>query len=1231
MKKARDMTRSMHFILLTVLLVTLAPASSRGQAADEIYSFAESLKKDHLYEAASQQFLKFAMENADDERAPRALENAVDCLIKIGSLEDAVRVLESLIDTYANDSRRCLNEVRLGRLYQKMKKYEDAEKTFSDLIAADPDCPQIAEAFLGKGESLLALARYGESVRVLRRLVATFKDSKVAPKAYYTLATAASGMGDEKGALEALKVLSERYPRHPLSAFASLEAGKTYLALGDSASALASFEHARAFREKAIYVPAVLHGAGILEGMHRYKEAYEWLAKLLDVEGLPDPRAVFEKAIEAAFHAGAYSEVESLVRRYAKSGLAFSPVMVYYRARAELASGRYEAALEHAAELENKSPESDKARFAPRVKGAALIALGRPREAIGEFRRFASAASDSSTKVAALGELAGAYADALHDSTRALEVMMEKLDVEKRRVAADLLGVAKFAEKSRDYRRASELYRETILTFPFSSEADWAERRLRYMDAFIVIDKNEALDRMEKVAREIVSLPGEEGLIRLAEARMDILKDFDGALSLVDKALKSSKNPDVTAHALYIKGACYEGKAARALAAGDTSAAEAAYKRAAKTWDSLAKRFRESSWAGRAAYEKIILGAQVTGKVDTLEIFDTLASYPTRSERAEILVLLGDYYMKAGRKGSAASGARYYRKALRMADGLDDPPGVRLKLADALVKQGDYKEALSLAKKALADERKRTHLRAAYIAAVSLRQLRKFEDAAALFVEVAEGDPYGEMGARAQLQAADCMYMQRKFKEAVRRYTAVLDRAPTRRLQWEATYRLALCWEKLDEVEEALELMKACIGSREGGKMRGRAYKHAIEMAKAVGDDAEVGSLLEKFVAEMGEGEAAPEREELLRWYLSHEAPDKALALAEDIVAHPPEEGAGTAKALHAMALYRVGRIEEGDAAREAARKAGAGGKLLWDALLEKAWYLYEQKLFKRSLSVAKRLDADCPGDARCDEALFLAAMDLFGSKAFERAGEYARRFFKEYPMSPLAPKLHLKLGNVLASRNQLAEAAVHYREAASLAADSSTTFDALKHEAIAYQKMSRWKDAAGAWRELLAKFPSSPFAPEASLNIARCMMEGGDLTKAVEAYHEALPTLDDQGKARAYYWSGECYRKMRNYKAAIAEFLKVPYLVPKEVLWGVTARLKAAECYASIERFDSAEKLYQAVIDKYGAGSDWGKAAVKGLEQVRKAAEAKKKRDEKNGQPDNPRGEGAQPQKHQR
>jgi tetratricopeptide (TPR) repeat protein len=219
------------------------------------------------------------------------------------------------------------------------------------------------------------------------------------------------------------------------------------------------------------------------------------------------------------------------------------------------------------------------------------------------------------------------------------------------------------------------------------------------------------------------------------------------------------------------------------------------------------------------------------------------------------------------------------------------------------------------------------------------------------------------------------------------------------------------------------------------------------------------------------------------------------------------------------------------------------------------------------------------------------------GATQTDRAVAASSSFFRDYPMSVWGPRLHLKLGNVLVRASRVSESLLHYQEAAETTADSTTAFLALKNLGITYQELKRWRDAERVWTQVLNRFPASSFAPEAALNLARCKMEYGDYRGAIAAYELSLPLLDSEARARAFYWMGTSYEQLGDFQSAVVQYLKVPYLARGGGLWVVTAELKAAECYAKIGRIDASKEIYNRVITKYGAGSNWGKLARKGLD----------------------------------
>jgi len=1180
--------------VLTVLFVFASPALA--ESPDEVYSFAEHLNKDGMFEAAAQQYLKFARENPIDRRAPAALEKAARCLVETGEIERAITVLVAVTETYPRDADVCAIKIRLGRLYLKITRFEAADREFTDVMLTMPECPLVPDAMLGKGEALMALTNYDTAADVFASVVENFLESPAAPRAAFHLAYCQRKLGREAQALNAYQRVATDFPGDPLAGFASLEAARMFAERGDSIAALEFYSNAKRMETKVFFVPASEEGAAILGASGRHDEALRWYEELLMRTDLDDERTVYIRAAEAAYHAGEFDTVHRLTDEYAlKYPQTFSPQITFVTALAALERRQFDQVLVDARTLETLAPGTVWAHQAARIRGDALLEMGHARDAVVEWRRFVSLARDSLSRVQTLGRMAEVQFTVVRDTSAALATLKEQLDVERRAIPSEMLRVAAIFEDARAFQGARDIYADLVSRFPLSSEAETADDRIAFLDEFTVTDYAAAARGMDAVAFEVARMDDWDGLIRVIEARVDVLKDFDGALTLTRQIKKSSKKTAHYPQILYLEGLSLARKSRVAHFSGREREAGDSMKKAREPWNELTRDHGATEWAARAASERIVLRSEVEGVVDTAAVKRVLARYPERADRAALTTLMGDYYYGLGNAPDRAY--RYYRDALSV-----DRSDVRLryKAALALAQGKKYKEALDEFKKISNADNGRTGMLATYEAGRAQRRLGKFDDAVNSFDRVAERDLRGSFGANAVLQAADCRYLQKRYQEAVERYERAEVRASSEQRRWEVSYRIALCLEQLGRPQEALARLEDCIVAPAGGSQRARAYESASRLAASVGDPARQAAILETYVTEFENDEKAQAAgRELVRLYLRIGETDKAVVVADWIA-----DGAGKddaeARALVAMTRYRAGRSGEGDRYRDdVARIAGAESPLLDEINVEAAKYHYDQKAYADAVRTLAPFAGSCDGPGACEEARFVYAVGLMGANRTDEAITATQAFFKEYPLSSWGPELHLKLGNVLVRESRVSESLLHYQEAAETTVDSVTAFLALKNLGVAYQDLKRWRDAERAWTQILNRFPSSPYVPEAALNIARCKMEYGDYEGAIHAYERSLPLLDGEAKARAFYWMGTSYERLGDYQSAVVQFLKVPYLASGGGLWVVTAELKAAECYARIDRDDAAREIYNRVMQKYGAGSNWGRLAKKGLDAL--------------------------------
>lgn len=1195
------------------MVISVVAGSAVADSPDEIYAFARHLHKDGLLEPAAQQYLKFARENPRDPRAPSALFNAADCLADSENSGQAITVLETIVSTYPDHPEQCRYHVQLGRLLYKTKEYERADQVFTRVVVTMSDCALVPDALLGKAEAMISMKRYAAAAEVLQNLLDNYIESSAAPRASYDLALCYRRTGRDNQAIRAYEQVVVQFPGDPLAGFAALEAARMHAERGDTDRAIAYYVRAREFGTNVFAVPAGLEGGDLLVSAGRYAEALRWYEELLALPDIEDRRAVYISAVETAYRAGEYSKVRELARQYDKNYPGtFSPQITYKSALAALQTKDYDDALEGAAKLEAFAPGTEWARSSSRIRGEAKLGQGRPQQAVDEFSLFVSVSGDSAAKCDVLRDISRIAFTVTKDTTTAIYALDRLLDIEQRRFPEEMLQVAHTKERCVRFQDARRTYNDLMRRFPLSDEAEQASLRVEYLDEFTVADYDGAAKSMDRVAWEIATGPQGDAMLRLLDARIHVAKNFEGALRMCEQLKKSEKGKATYTDVLYFEGLCYSKLARRSLGASvageDEKKRAREYgreylKKASKSWDELISKHPNAARTPAASFELVILRAEVEGELDTKASRAVIARYPKHPRGVRLMELIGDEFYDRGGKENLVQATTYYSNALQLER---DNKSLQLKRAMALAQQGNSKEALEVFERISRNGQTRNALKASYEAGRSLRGLKRYKEATPHFDRVAAADPSGAFGANASLQAADCLYLQRNYRDALKRYESVQKNARSAQRRWETSHRMGMCRKQMGEYDESLALLMGCIVSEHGGKHRARAYEDAAEVARILGNTSAQVTILEAYTEEFQSGDATIKAsKQLARLYLRRGEGDKAYALARWLVDSSPRDDPEP-RALVAMSLYRLGKPDEAARERnEVIKITDAQSEIVREIGVEEARHQYDVKQYGAAAESIRPYAASCRGEGVCEEAKYLYAMSLLAARDLSRGTSAAQAFFRDYPLSVDGPSLHLRLGNALATANRTNESLLHYDEAAKTASDSSVVYLALKNLGVSYQKVKRWRDAEQVWLRMLQRFPDSQYSGEAALNSARCRMEQGDYSGAISAYTEALPLLDTESRARAFYWMGTSYEQLEDYQSAVVEYLKVSYLASGGGMWVVTAQLKAAECYVKIDRDQAAREIYNKVIRAHGASSNWGKIAQKGIDGLSKTAQS--------------------------
>ena len=129
----------------------------------------------------------------------------------------------------------------LGSCYQRLERFEAAVEALKASWTADPTWRQADETLLNLGWALQKLDRLDEAKATLGRLLTSFPQSELLPRAHYRLAECSLAAEEFQAAAAQFATVIDKWPASALVAHALFGQGSSHLRGGDYATALKSF------------------------------------------------------------------------------------------------------------------------------------------------------------------------------------------------------------------------------------------------------------------------------------------------------------------------------------------------------------------------------------------------------------------------------------------------------------------------------------------------------------------------------------------------------------------------------------------------------------------------------------------------------------------------------------------------------------------------------------------------------------------------------------------------------------------------------------------------------------------------------------------------------------------------------------------------------------------------------------------------------------------------------
>jgi TolA-binding protein len=757
-----------------------------AQAAVRDFNAAAALQNVGLYDRAAEKWTVFLAQYAGDVRLDRAHYYLGICQLHAKKYAEAINTFQTLLAKYPafSNAEGAHYNLAMAR-YQaaadskRREDFQAAAEALRTLAAKYPQGKYAAAALYYRGESLSAAGDARQAIEAYQKVVNDFPASSIAADAYYALGTSQQEQGRDADAV----VTFQKFLDTPALAghdFAAEVRLRLALSLLKQKKYAEAEPHFAAVAAIAAFPHADL--AMLRQGECRLQAGKPAEAAALLAE-LPKkfPNSAYRSAAQLAagkgyFAAGKLSDAQQLLDALAKGHDRESAEAAGWLARALVKAGRPQealAAIEHALA---SGPSAETASYLELARAEALWDIpDRRREAALFFEKFAAAHPDHPSAAQSLFLAASAalenkdYAAA----RRCAETLLGNSRLSQPQWMPGMLLIAAeshLAPAGGDPLKAETCYRQLIDRFPKSSEAAQAYYKLgeialgqkKYDDAIVHYKQC-----LQQFPQGDFAARSQYGLAAASFAK----GDQPGALLALEKLLTASPAAALAARARYLRGLVLQrqsqlesaAKEFEAFLNGNPSPEEAAEARYALALCRIAlKQFDQAT---------ATLSALLQQKADYAQAdwaYYELAQALLREDRTDAAAAaLRTLTEKLPRSSLAAEG--WFQVGRRYEAAADRAATAEQRTAAAAHAAEAY--GAGLAKTPPADLQEKLRYK---LADMQFR-LKQFEQAAATLQAQLREQPGGSLAGPARFLAAECLFRQDKFAEALPLFVRVVD------------------------------------------------------------------------------------------------------------------------------------------------------------------------------------------------------------------------------------------------------------------------------------------------------------------------------------------------------------------------------------------------------------------------------------------------------------------------
>lgn len=1224
----------MRFKQITILIVCVLAISTQGVAyaqvsiAEKEFLFAQKLYEDGLHLLAAEQFRNFAQKFPNNERADQALFFSGESYFAISEYEKAFGAYRDLELNYPRSARMPQSRFKMGQCQLAQENFKAAAELWSRVAYFHRESELAPPALLAAGGAYDKAGDFGSALDSFLRVVTDYSDAPERMDAHLAIVNLYVDRGDFQEAMAQMDGIF-----HALGP--DLKDPRVYWLRGQIFEKLGQFQEAEAnykkilseFKSSKEAEGALFHLARAYQRHGDFTNALAQFDAFIAQADNPDQRAaaylgrgeIFETLNDNATALDSYTQA-SLI---ASATLVDKVNLKLARLLAKI--NRYQEAGKALSGIIEVEPGADLQRDTTGIMQPAyllqvdvLVELGRPRDALNVIKTYKNRFRGSAIMPEISFRQAEIVEQAMENYPMALRAYQDFIDTYPgdARVDNAQLGLGRCYEKSGEYRLAIREYQQYLKTYPGADEFSWAQRRVKSIRENLNPDSNSSL---RGLTRLVAALNSEKPLTNIdleigkIYYQAKSFKDAVGQFKRTIGMLQEGNNGKPATEAFFLLGQSYFRLAELASLADDPVRASSLYDSAAVSLSYLDQNFPEFKAAEEVKFllTKIHLRTN-EGHLSLLNLAATWRERYPQGKRLDFIrmALANSIFESASAADTSAfRNARTYYEEI----GATRPPGIYLEKAafrSVLCSARFEPDSLVLARVSqFVGDNPRSHFipEALYqraqifqrmgLSQLALDDLRRIENdffysPVVTAAQILMGDINSDLG-KHQPALESYMKVRRHFKSISTTELAILS------------IRIAHTYDQLGQQEDALREYIRFIHSHADGEEAVQAMLAVARISQQQGHETiareYLNSMLNRDLRQALKARVHRQLGDLLFADKSFPQARTHYLASQQLAQDMGEQRYAESRAIRCQ--YKMEQFAAATVAEKAFKKKYKNikeeeGQFLLDkgnAYLADKNFILAEKTFKKLRRSFKNTDWGAHGE------FGLGAVYLITNHT-EDALKILTDIPSRYPDSEVTPLAYFNLGDFYYKSQQVENAIHAFKRILEHPKAGDYYPKALLYLDKCYGDTRLWDQAIAVTREYLNKYPRGEHVFALKVALGRHLMNLKEYDRAIAHFRDLLPYADTESEAEIQFNIAQCYKEMGNFERATAEYLKVKYLTPRTKLpWHVTALFETGRCLLRLDEVEQAKKMFQRIVREQGAGSNFGRFALKQLEEIDK------------------------------